>query len=168
MSTENGIFLDRYVIGQYRTTVSFRTNDTCYRYMRCFISVYFNVKYELEAAAWHFPHWMMWPSFARRVCDIHAHMQCVCVCVLECGVCLRASVAARVKRSKVWAHVTKLSDTSVRCNICSSVIVNKGGNTSNIMKHLLTKHIYLKQCAVFTMSPGSTRETHSHQMLIQR
>ncbi len=90
----------------------------------------------------------MWPTFARRACDIRAHVRCMCVCV-----CVQ-SVAARVKRSKVWAHVTKLSNTSVRCNICSSVIVNKGGNTSNIMKHLLTKHnIYLKQCAAFTMSP---------------
>ncbi len=80
----------------------------------------------------------MWPSFARLLCDIHVHV-----------------FAARVKHSKVWAHVTKLSD-SVRCNICSSEILNKGGNISNIMKHLLTKHnIYLKQCAVFTMFPVS-------------
>ncbi len=48
------------------------------------------------------------------------------------------SVAARLK--KVWTHVTKLSYTSVRCNVCSSVIVNKGCNTSHIMKYLLTKH----------------------------
>ncbi len=84
-------------------------------------------------------HWMMWLMFARCACNIHAHV-----------------FAARVKCSKVWAHNTKLSDTSVQCNICSSVIVNKGGNTSNIMKYLLTKHnIYLKQCAAFTMSPDS-------------
>ncbi len=75
----------------------------------------------------------------------------MCVCV--------QSVVARVKRSKVWAHVTKLSHTSVRCNICSSVIVNKGGNTSNIMKHLLTKQ--LKQCVVYTMSPGSSSNCNS-------
>ncbi len=77
--------------------------------------------------------------FARHVCEIH-------------GVCLRAIGGGEAL--KVWAHVTKLSEASVRC---SSVIVNKGGNTSNIMKHLLTKHnVYLKQCTVFTMSPGSS------------
>ncbi len=88
-------------------------------------------------------------------------------------VCVQSGVA-RVTRSKVWAHVTKLSDTSVRFNICSSTIVNKGGNTSNTMKHLLTKHIYLKQCAVayllclpaparatFTSNVDSAVELHS-------
>ncbi len=45
----------------------------------------------------------MWPTFARRVCDIYAHVRCV--------------FAARVERSKVWAHITILSDTIVTCNI---------------------------------------------------
>ncbi len=97
----------------------------------------------------------MWQSFARHACDIHERVSGVCVCV-------QSIIAARVKRSKVWAHITKLSDTSVRCNMCSSVIVNKGGNTSNIMKHLLTKHnIYFKQCAVFTLSPVSSSNCNS-------
>ncbi len=86
------------------------------------------------------------------VCSTCVWYSYACVrCVFACK-----SVAAREKRSKVWAHVIKLSD-SIRCNICSSVIMNKVGNTSNIMKHLLTKHdIYLQQCAVFTMSPISS------------
>ncbi len=83
----------------------------------------------------------MWASFARCACDIHVHMRCVCLRAISGG-----------KSEKVWAHVTKLSNTSIRCNICSSVIVNKGGNTSNIIKHLLTKHNM--RCAVFTISPG--------------
>ncbi len=40
----------------------------------------------------------MWMLLARCACDIRAHMRCVCVC--------GQSVA--VKRSKVWAHITKL------------------------------------------------------------
>ncbi len=32
---------------------------------------------------------MMWPTFARRACDYPCAV-CVCVCVFECGVCLRA------------------------------------------------------------------------------
>ncbi len=47
---------------------------------------------------------------------------------------------ARVKHSKVWARVPKLSNASIRCIICSSVIVNRG-NTSNIMKHLQTSPV---------------------------
>ncbi len=86
----------------------------------------------------------MWPSF--YVCVISMYMCGKCVCV-----CLHAISGG--KSEKVLAPVTKLSYTSVRCNICSSVTVNKGGNTSNIMKHLLTK--YNMQCAVFNMSPGS-------------
>ncbi len=75
--------------------------------------------------------------------------------IFMCGLCLRAISGGKSETFEVRAYVTKLSD-SVRCNICSSVVVIKGSNTSNIMKHLLTKHIYLKQCAVFTMSPISS------------
>ncbi len=77
-------------------------------------------------------------------------------------VCLLQSVAARVKCSKVWAHVTKLSDTSVRCNIYSSVIVNIGGNTSNIMKYLLTKHNLPQALAVFTSAFVLPRQRLTH------
>ncbi len=73
---------------------------------------------------------------------------------------MQSVIAARVKRSKVWAHVTKLASDA----ICSSVIVNKGDNTSDIMKHLLTKHnIYvLKQCAVFTIQLQLQLARHVH------
>ncbi len=73
----------------------------------------------------------MWPSF--YVCVISMYMCGKCVCVCVC-VCLRAISGG--KSEKVLAHFTKLSYTSVRCNICSSVTVNKGGNTSNIMIYL--------------------------------
>ncbi len=48
--------------------------------------------------------------------------------------------------------------------LCSSELVNKGGNTSNIMKHLLTKnYIYvLKQCAVFTIQLKLQLARHIH------
>ncbi len=59
---------------------------------------------------------------------------------------------ARVKHSKVWAHVTKLTNASIRFNICSSVMVNRG-NTSNIMKHL--------QSSQETVSPPVRNETET-------
>ncbi len=117
-------------------------------HLRCFISVYFNVNDELEAAACHFSSL----NDVGIVCSMCVWYPCtyaVCMCV-----CLRAISGG--KSEKVWAHVTKLSYTSIRCNICSSVIVNKGGNTSNIIKHLLTKHNM--RCAVW-LSGSYTHET---------
>ncbi len=113
--------------------VSFRTSfmyGYCYPYINCFISIHFNVKDELRSCCLSF--------FFTEWCGHH------CACDIHVHVCLRAISGG--KSEKVWAHVIKLSYTSVRCNICSSVIVNKGGNTSNIVKHLLTKHNM--QCAV--------------------
>ncbi|KAL7403771.1 hypothetical protein ABVT39_004898 [Epinephelus coioides] len=58
--------------------------------------------------------------------------------------------AVRAKRSKVWAHFIKMNESSARCNICQKVVASKGGNTSNIIKHLQSTHsIKLKECGVF-------------------
>ncbi len=117
-----------------RLPISFKTNDTVIDTCVVLSPYTSMLMANLKLLLIIFLHWMMWPMFARCACDIHAHVRCV--------------FAARVKRS----HITKLSDTSVRCNICSNVMVNKGGNTSNI---------YLKHCAVFTMSPGSSSNCNS-------
>ncbi len=58
----------------------------------------------------------------------------------------------------MWAHVTKLRDASVRFNICSSAIENKVGNTSNIIKHLLTKQHLPQESAALTLSTGSNSQ----------
>ncbi len=69
-------------------SISSRTNDS-YRYLHCFISLYFHVNDELEAAAWHFPSL----NDVAEVCLACMRYSCaVCVCV--------QSVAARVKHSK--------------------------------------------------------------------
>ncbi len=160
MVPRTGIFLDRCVIGSIPDYL--QDKRYCYRYLRCFISIYFNVNDELEAAAWHF-------SSLSDVTDVCS--TCVWLFMRICGVCVCIcvqSVVARVKRSKVWVQITRLSDTSVRCNMCSSVIVNQGGN---IMKHLLTtlkqstssNSLYL--LCLPAPAPTATRETHSHQML---
>ncbi len=74
---------------------------------------------------------MMWPTFARHACDMHAHVRSVFPCNQssrqECNV---ESVGLRYK--------TKPHQRQMQYTVCSSVIVNKGGNTSTIMKHLLT------------------------------
>ncbi len=108
-----------------------------------FISIYVNVNDKLEAAACNFSS-LNEVDVVCSTCVWYPCAYAACVCVFACN--------QWRQEWKVWAHITKLSYTSVRCNIYSSVIVNKGGNTSNIMKHLLTKHNM--QCAVFTMSPG--------------
>ena len=55
------------------------------------------------------------------------------------------------KRSKVWLHFTNKDANSATCNRCQKTMACKGGNTSNLMKHLATHGVYLKaeQCTVF-------------------
>ena len=46
------------------------------------------------------------------------------------------------KRSKVWLFFVAKKDGAV-CNQCDSFISAKGGNTSNLIKHLTSHEIYL-------------------------
>ncbi|KAK0155324.1 Zinc finger BED domain-containing protein 1 [Merluccius polli] len=57
----------------------------------------------------------------------------------------------KAKRSKVWLHFTQKDANSATCNRCQKTHACKGGNTSNLMKHLATHGVYLKaeQCTVF-------------------
>ncbi|KAJ8932232.1 hypothetical protein NQ318_004434, partial [Aromia moschata] len=49
------------------------------------------------------------------------------------------------KRSVVWLHFTVISQESAKCNICGSVYSHKGGSTSNLKKHLDTRHYTFMQ-----------------------
>ena len=61
-----------------------------------------------------------------------------------------SNMASRQKRSKVWLYFTKKDKTRASCNACRAVITSKGGNTSNMLKHLTTQHaITLYECKVF-------------------
>ena len=57
----------------------------------------------------------------------------------------------KAKRSKVWLYFSPKDSNNAKCNKCNKVIASKGGNTSNLMKHLATHKIYLKAeaCTVF-------------------
>ncbi|XP_077076835.1 zinc finger BED domain-containing protein 4-like [Siphateles boraxobius] len=57
----------------------------------------------------------------------------------------------KAKRSKVWLHFTYNAADSATCNKCLKSTACKGGNTSNLMKHLTKYGVYLKaeQCTVF-------------------
>ena len=57
----------------------------------------------------------------------------------------------KAKRSKVWLHFTSKELNSATCNRCNKVISSKGGNTTNLTKHLTTHSVYLKaeKCTVF-------------------
>ncbi|KAJ8415737.1 hypothetical protein AAFF_G00402940 [Aldrovandia affinis] len=46
----------------------------------------------------------------------------------------------RKKRSMVWLHFMKLHKDKAKCNECNTIVASKGGNTSNLMKHLRTHH----------------------------
>jgi len=62
-----------------------------------------------------------------------------------------------IKRSMVWMHFKSIEDGG-KCNHCNKNIPAKGGNTSNLMKHLLQHQINLRRdrCQVFT--PLSNRK----------
>ncbi len=119
-------------------------------YLWCFISVYFNVNDELEAAAWWFP----------SLNDVAVFCStCMWLFMYMCGVVFPCNQWRRtIQKCRLALQGSLASDA-----ICSSEIVNKGGNTSNIMKHLLTKHIYfLKQYAVFTIQLQLQLARHIH------
>ena len=60
-----------------------------------------------------------------------------------------SNMALRQKCSKVWLYFTKKDNTRASCNTCRAVITSKGGNTSNMLKHLTTQHaITLHKCKV--------------------
>lgn len=44
------------------------------------------------------------------------------------------------KQSAVWDHFSKTSDTSAKCNYCSTTFSIKGASTSNLLRYLHTKH----------------------------
>jgi len=57
-----------------------------------------------------------------------------------------SNMAARQKRCKVWLYFTKKDNNRASCNTCRA----KGGNTSNMQKHLTTQHVItLHKCKVF-------------------
>ncbi|KAK0153099.1 hypothetical protein N1851_005233 [Merluccius polli] len=61
-----------------------------------------------------------------------------------------SSIMERRRRSKVWLHFTKRDECTAVCNQCNAAISCKGANTSNMLKHLSTKHgIKYQDCHVF-------------------
>ncbi len=78
MGTENRCF---YVpVRNWVNTGKLQDKQYCYRYLCCFISVYFNVNDELEAAAWRF----LSLNDVAVVCSMY-----VWLFMYKCGVCLR-------------------------------------------------------------------------------
>ena len=61
-----------------------------------------------------------------------------------------ANMATRQKRSKVWLYFTRKNYNNATCNACKKSISSKGGNTTNMKKHLNTQHgMKLQECHVF-------------------
>lgn len=62
----------------------------------------------------------------------------------------------KAKRSDIWLHFTIVSTGLAKCNICASKYSYKGGSTSNLKKHLLTKHHTVLQKTVSTSEEASS------------
>ena len=61
-----------------------------------------------------------------------------------------SNMVLRQKRSEVWLYFTKNDNIRASCNMYRAVITSTEGNTSNMMKHLTTRHgITLHICKVF-------------------
>lgn len=57
----------------------------------------------------------------------------------------------RAKRSAVWSHFMRKADGGI-CNHCQLFCQGKGGNTSNLIKHLRIKHkIDINPCTIFNV-----------------
>ena len=73
----------------------------------------------------------------------------------------------RTKSSKVWAYFTRHDDGG-KCNMCNLLVKGKGGNTSNLEKHLRLKHnVILKRCTLFDTEPTkNATQTGRHTYII--
>src|SRR4029434_2229078 len=59
-------------------------------------------------------------------------------------------MASRQRRSKVRLYFTRKDDQRATCTACKTSISSKGGNTTNMQKHLSTQHsITLQESHVF-------------------
>lgn len=45
------------------------------------------------------------------------------------------------KRSKLWNFFSEEADNKAKCDLCKSVYSVKGGSTTNLQKHMSTKHV---------------------------
>ncbi len=78
--------LDRYVIGSIPDG-KLQDKRHCYRYLHCFISIYFNVNDELEAVA-----------CGRRLLDVRV------IYMRMCGVCLRAISGSKSQSINIYLY----------------------------------------------------------------
>ena len=75
----------------------------------------------------------------------------------------KASMAER-NCSKVWLYFIKCDGDYARCNICDTKCKARGGNTSNLRKHLVTHKIFLKaeECTIFdSLRSTTTKDSFS-------
>ena len=60
-------------------------------------------------------------------------------------------------RSEVWLNFTRLHVDNARCQKCNKSLGCKGGNTSNLSKHLSkVHHIQTEKCTVFDCLSSSS------------
>jgi len=52
-------------------------------------------------------------------------------------------MSARRKRSSIWLHFSVVEKEKAQCDICKAQISVRGGSTSNLGKHIRSKHVSL-------------------------
>ena len=74
-----------------------------------------------------------------------------------------AEMVERSKRSKVWLNFTRLDVDNARCQKGNKSLAFKGGNTSNLSKHLAkVHHIQTEKCTVFDCLSSSSVAPRFH------
>ncbi|CAH1998475.1 unnamed protein product [Acanthoscelides obtectus] len=58
------------------------------------------------------------------------------------------------KRSKIWQFFSKETENKAKCDICQCSYSIKGGSTTNLKKHLMTKH-RPSYDSVFSLKPST-------------
>ena len=56
------------------------------------------------------------------------------------GNAARKSNSPRKRTSMVWRHFSRVDNVSTQCQLCSRVMTNRTGSTTNMMKHLKCNH----------------------------
>lgn len=63
------------------------------------------------------------------------------------------------KKSAIWLHFEEVNNNKAKCNLCHSLYSYHGGTTSNLRKHIRTKHPTIR-----IVEPVSVTETIAVQV----
>lgn len=71
----------------------------------------------------------------------------------------RFGMEEKTKRSVIWLHFSVISPGCAKCNLCGSKYSYKGGSTSNLKKHLESRHHTFLQKNVLPVAASTSTST---------